>query len=209
MANALEEITGGVPKAPRPPDPEDVLGPPPHAPTIGRRGSTGVSAGLQSLRRRPPSPPRITPPPSTESAAVPVKTKTVVKETAKEPKKKPEDEATAEDRNVLPDAEYLRDQYNARAALQQRRLERAQERAQAAMEARQRAREEAAAAKQARKDEAAAAKDTKRAQRETNRANKTAQSGFSPEIRAKRAQQYAEMKASLDALRRKPGESNP
>lgn len=218
MPTPLEELAP-VPHAPHPPEIEDVLGPPPHAPRIGRRGGAPVGSLGRRARgaggvARPPAPPHLAKSPEEVArdkavSAAPAKAPPPVVVKEKEPRqKKPETPNDIGGHDVLPDAEYLRDQYNARASLQQRRLERANERARLAAEAKQRARAEAQAAKQARKDEGEAAKQTKRATRDSQRAERSAQrankeSGFSPEIRAKRAQQYAEMKASLDAIRGK------
>lgn len=58
----LEEVTGGVPRAPRPPAVENILGPPPQPPTAPRVGKRGRALGLVGGLRSggaAPRPPRV------------------------------------------------------------------------------------------------------------------------------------------------------
>ena len=186
MATTLEELTGGPPKAPRPPDVEDVLGPPPHAPHIGgRSGGLHLAGRLRSPARpphlaRPTPPPQARPQPAPSQAPAP---RVVIQQAAPNP--------------VTPDkAPPPTPDYSAKAGLQKQRDTRTAE-----QKARRQARLQAAKL------------NTSHLRRQPPAEGSSEGEGMSPEVRAKRAAQYAEMKGTLDALRRpasaSEGEAHP
>lgn len=88
MANALQEIVG-TPQAPSPPDIEDILGPPPHAPRIGRGGPIGSARRGRSGASRPPSPPHIAKPSQPPQAAPQPVRQPIIQEVKPQPYKPP------------------------------------------------------------------------------------------------------------------------
>ena len=178
MPTPLEELAP-VPKAPHPPDIEDVLGPPPRAPRIGRGGPIGSARRGRSTGGRPPSPPHLAKPsqPAPQQASQPVR-QTIIQEVKPAPYKPPvaTPETTPKDNQ----------QYTPPRGMGNRPRTR---RAAAAASARQSARDWRARAGQPAPAEGQG-------------------EGMSPEVRAKRAQQYADMKGTLDALRQPANQPN-
>ena len=171
MPTPLEELAP-VPTAPHPPDIEDVLGPPPRAPRIGRGGPIGSARRGRSSGGRPPSPPHLAKPSQpAPQASQPVK-QTIIQEVKPAPYKPP----VATPENTKPDTQ----QYTPPRGMGNRPRTR---RAAAAATARQHAQDWRTRAGQP----APAAGEGE---------------GMSPEVKAKRAEGYAAMKDTLDALRR-------